>query len=196
MRLLLSVALFGIALAFQQLQDSRGCPYASRTIKKILQCPHSKSNVAEPKLGATFRRAYDKKGVVFMNLIAPGTSELYIANADGSDERKLLGNESTFDYHASFSPDGQWITFTTERHGDGNFVSASMMVIQHSSPRCARTSTTSGPMALVSLKSLQLRLSKTQLFSLLMAQKYPSRQRTTTKPTSGSWILSLVALSI
>jgi hypothetical protein len=35
-----------------------------------------------------------------MNRTAPGTSELYIANADGSDEQKLLGNESTFDYHA------------------------------------------------------------------------------------------------
>ncbi|KAK7182586.1 hypothetical protein DPSP01_012560 [Paraphaeosphaeria sporulosa] len=55
-----------------------------------------------------------------MNRIAPGTSELYIANADGSNERKVLGNESTFDYQASFSPDGQWITFTTERNGDGN----------------------------------------------------------------------------
>ncbi|KAJ4360353.1 uncharacterized protein N0V89_000915 [Didymosphaeria variabile] len=55
-----------------------------------------------------------------MNRIAPGTSEIYIANADGSNERKLLGNESTFDYQASFSPDGQWVTFTTERNGDGN----------------------------------------------------------------------------
>ncbi|KAJ4335557.1 hypothetical protein N0V95_008871 [Ascochyta clinopodiicola] len=55
-----------------------------------------------------------------MNRIAPGTSELYIANADGSDERKLLGNQSAFDYHASFSPDGEWIVFTTERNGDGN----------------------------------------------------------------------------
>ncbi|KAI2484613.1 hypothetical protein Ptr902_03553 [Pyrenophora tritici-repentis] len=55
-----------------------------------------------------------------MNRIAPGTSELYIANADRSDERKLLGNSSDFDYHATFSSDGQWITFTTERNGDGN----------------------------------------------------------------------------
>jgi Tol biopolymer transport system component len=31
-----------------------------------------------------------------------------------------LKTNSTFDYHASFSPDGQWITFTSERNGDGN----------------------------------------------------------------------------
>ncbi|PSN67446.1 TolB, C-terminal domain-containing protein [Corynespora cassiicola Philippines] len=55
-----------------------------------------------------------------MNRIGPSSSELYIANADGSDERKLLSNSSGFDYHASFSPDGKWITFTTERNGDGN----------------------------------------------------------------------------
>jgi Tol biopolymer transport system component len=45
---------------------------------------------------------------------------LYIANTDGSNERQLLtGNNSVFEYHASFSPDGQFITFTSERAGDG-----------------------------------------------------------------------------
>lgn len=66
-----------------------------------------------------------------MNRIAPGTSELYVANADGSEERKLLGNESTFDYHGSFSSDGDWITFTTERNGDGNSVSATLLTHQY-----------------------------------------------------------------
>lgn len=61
-----------------------------------------------------------KKGVFMMNRIAPVTSELYLANADGTNEMKLLGNESAFDYHATFSPDGQWISFTSERGGDGN----------------------------------------------------------------------------
>ncbi|GJC86480.1 tol-pal system protein TolB [Colletotrichum liriopes] len=65
--------------------------------------------------------AEGKKGVLLMNRIGPSTSELYIANADGTNERKLLGsNASRFEYHASFSPDGQWVTFTTERNGDGN----------------------------------------------------------------------------
>jgi Tol biopolymer transport system component len=60
-----------------------------------------------------------KKGVFMMNRIAPGGSKLYIANADGTNERSLL-SDPVFEYHASFSPDGQWITFTSERNGDGN----------------------------------------------------------------------------
>lgn len=64
--------------------------------------------------------AQGKKGVFMMNRIAPATSELYIANADGTDETKLLGDDSAFDYHATFSPDGEWISFTSERGGDGN----------------------------------------------------------------------------
>jgi len=58
------------------------------------------------------------KRVMLMNRIGPSSSELYISNADGSDERKLLSN-SVFDYHASYSADGQWIVFTSERNGAG-----------------------------------------------------------------------------
>lgn len=54
-----------------------------------------------------------------MNRIAPGTSQLYIANTDGSGERPLL-SDPVYEYHAEFSPDGQWISFTSERNGDGN----------------------------------------------------------------------------
>ncbi|KAI3548453.1 hypothetical protein CABS01_13607 [Colletotrichum abscissum] len=61
-----------------------------------------------------------KKGVLLMNRIGPSTSDLYIANADGTNEQKLLGNASNFEYHAAFSPDGKYVTFTTERNGDGN----------------------------------------------------------------------------
>ncbi|MCD7058632.1 hypothetical protein [Pelagibacterium xiamenense] len=65
------------------------------------------------------KAAPGKKGVMLMNRIGPSSAQIYIANADGSDER-LLMEGSDFDYHASFSPDGQWVTFTTERNGDGN----------------------------------------------------------------------------
>ncbi|KAJ6473606.1 hypothetical protein C8R47DRAFT_1179338 [Mycena vitilis] len=57
---------------------------------------------------------------MYMNRIGPSSSTLYIANADGSNATLLLGEQDApFDYHASFSPDGQWIVFTSERRGDG-----------------------------------------------------------------------------
>ena len=59
-----------------------------------------------------------KKGVMLMNRIGPSSSELYIANADGTSERKLLQN-SVFEYNASFSADGKSVMFTSERNGPG-----------------------------------------------------------------------------
>jgi Tol biopolymer transport system component len=58
------------------------------------------------------------RGVMLMNRLGPSTIDLFIANADGSGERKLFPN-SDFDYDAAFSPDGQWIVFTSEREGHG-----------------------------------------------------------------------------
>src|SRR5262249_46963717 len=58
------------------------------------------------------------KNLIMMNRIGPSRSELFAANADGSAEHKLMPT-SGFDYNASFSPDGQWITFTSERNGSG-----------------------------------------------------------------------------
>lgn len=59
-----------------------------------------------------------ERGVMLMNRIGPSSAELYVANADGTGERKLFSG-STFDLHASFSYDGQWIVFTSERNGLG-----------------------------------------------------------------------------
>ncbi|SFO33575.1 PD40 domain-containing protein [Sphingomonas sp. OK281] len=65
------------------------------------------------------KAASGKKGVMLMNRIAPATSDLMIANLDGTGERKLLA-EPAYDYNASFSPRGDRIVFTSERNGDGN----------------------------------------------------------------------------
>ncbi|KAL4922039.1 hypothetical protein BDW62DRAFT_197276 [Aspergillus aurantiobrunneus] len=86
------------------------CPYARQHAN--IASPHTHPPRASPA-------PFSKKGILLMNRIAPGTSELYIANADGSNERPLL-SDPVFEYHAAFSPDGQWITFTGERNGDGN----------------------------------------------------------------------------
>lgn len=58
------------------------------------------------------------KTVMLMNRIGPSSSVLYVANGDGSNEHALF-DRSGFDYHASFSPDGAWIVFTSERAGLG-----------------------------------------------------------------------------
>jgi hypothetical protein len=53
---------------------------------------------------------------ILLYRIGPSQSKLFIANADGSDERPLLPNAG-FDYNASFSTDGKWIIFASERGG-------------------------------------------------------------------------------
>ncbi len=57
-------------------------------------------------------------GVMLMNRIGPTASTLYVADADGTHERALVPSAG-FDYHATYSPDGRWIVFTSERDGRG-----------------------------------------------------------------------------
>jgi len=68
--------------------------------------------------GAAQAAAVGKKGVMFMNRIAPSTSQLYIAGLDGTGERKLLP-DAQYEYNGAPSPKGDLITFTSERRGDG-----------------------------------------------------------------------------
>jgi Tol biopolymer transport system component len=60
-----------------------------------------------------------ERGVMLMNRIGPSKLELYVANADGTGEHRLLPDSRFLDYDASFSPDGKWIVFTSERSGAG-----------------------------------------------------------------------------
>jgi Tol biopolymer transport system component len=59
------------------------------------------------------------RGAILLNRLGPTKSDLYIANADGTGETALFAT-SQMDYHASYSADGQWIVFTSERDGRGN----------------------------------------------------------------------------
>ena len=56
---------------------------------------------------------------IFVDQWSPTKSELIIADADGSNARKLVPG-TQIDYNASFSFDGQWIVFTSERHGSAD----------------------------------------------------------------------------
>ena len=69
-------------------------------------------------VGLTVMPGFGKHRIL-MNRIGASGAELFIANADGSGERKLL-NTSGFDYNASFSADGKWIVFTSERNGSSD----------------------------------------------------------------------------
>lgn len=44
---------------------------------------------------------------------------LFIADGDGAHERALLRSDSS-DYNGSFSVDGKWIIFTSERNGSAD----------------------------------------------------------------------------
>ena len=63
--------------------------------------------------------AAGEKNRIFVDQWSPTRSVLYIAGADGSDPRKLLAG-SHRDYNASFSHDGEWVVFTSERFGSAD----------------------------------------------------------------------------
>src|SRR6266568_3233471 len=60
------------------------------------------------------------KNTILVNRIGPSGGELFIANGDGSGERKL-NSGGNMDYDAMFSTDGKWIVFTSERNGSAIF---------------------------------------------------------------------------
>src|SRR5687767_5647383 len=59
------------------------------------------------------------KDRIFVDQWSPTRSELFIADADGSNARKLVAGLER-DYNASFSFDGEWVVFTSERHGSAD----------------------------------------------------------------------------
>jgi TolB protein len=55
---------------------------------------------------------------ILMTRLGPSQASLFVSNADGSGERVLT--EGALDYNPAWSPDGQWIVFTSERNGSAD----------------------------------------------------------------------------
>ena len=63
------------------------------------------------KVGRNYEIAFAK--------FAPMNTDIFTADADGSNAKPLLPNAES-DYNATFSPDGKWIYFTSERNGSAD----------------------------------------------------------------------------
>lgn len=59
------------------------------------------------------------KYTIAFKSFAPYNTDIFVAARDGSNVRPLVPN-SALDYNATFSPDGQWIIFTSHRAGSAD----------------------------------------------------------------------------
>ena len=65
------------------------------------------------------QRSAEPKDKIYFSRLGPSRSELFIASLDGTHERQLVPSPSV-DYNASFSKEGQWVVFTSERSGSAD----------------------------------------------------------------------------
>src|SRR5690349_17945235 len=71
----------------------------------------------------TNKPAYDPIYHLAFANFGPLNTDIFIADADGSNARPFLP-DSALDYNASFSRDGKWIVFTSERNGSADIFRA------------------------------------------------------------------------
>ena len=66
----------------------------------------------------TLRRRWRRYGIAYASF-APLNGEVFVADADGSRARPLAPDPG-WDANASFSTDGQWVVFTSNRRGSAD----------------------------------------------------------------------------
>ena len=69
--------------------------------------------------GRDSRKDPESKYTIAFASFAPLNTDIFVADADGSNSRPLLSHLDQ-DYNASFSRDGKWIVFTSERNGSAD----------------------------------------------------------------------------
>jgi TolB protein len=83
----------------------------------IVVCAAVALSAGTPANRAT--RAPDPAYTVAFKSFAPNNSDVFVADADGGHARPL-SPDPALDYNAAFSPDGQWILFTSHRAGQAD----------------------------------------------------------------------------
>ncbi|MBI3304368.1 MAG: PD40 domain-containing protein [Deltaproteobacteria bacterium] len=68
------------------------------------------------RAAAETRQEHTADYTIAFSSLAPWDLDVFIANADGSNPKPLAAHPD-LDYNAAFSPDGQWIVFTSHRAG-------------------------------------------------------------------------------
>src|SRR5258705_3640540 len=57
---------------------------------------------------------------IVVDRFVPNEMVLYVAKADGTEEKPLLTQPGGLDYNPTYSPDGKWVVFTSERNGSAD----------------------------------------------------------------------------
>jgi Tol biopolymer transport system component len=87
--------------------------------KTLCLLPPLLIGASAPGQSKTSRAGSDPRYAVAFASFAPLNTDIFVAAADGSNPRPLLAHPA-LDYDASFSPDGQWIVFTSTRNGSAD----------------------------------------------------------------------------
>lgn len=102
--------------------DGRRLAYVSFEAKKPVVYVHSlldgKRHAVAHFRGSNSAPAWSPDGkTLAVVLSVEGGSQLYLINADGSGPRRRLTTSGSIDTEPRFSPDGQWLYFTSDRGG-------------------------------------------------------------------------------